>query len=130
MPRRTLVVAGTDISGWRGVVVYESDDQGRFRDITRGWNWSREAHQHYEVQDLRDGSYWVPASTHPPGSWAHRTAITGSSPAGTRPVNPGGTEYRPTGTYFWIPNASIPQTLTPGGTTNAVECNAPGSYPP
>jgi hypothetical protein len=128
MPR-TLVVSGVYMSTWPGVRVVQFNN-GQFHDITDQWSWSQEPHQHYEVNALQNGSYWVPVSTNPPRAWYGATPVVGTQPAGNQPVNPNGTEYRPTATYIWIPNASIPPQLVPGRTSNSVVCHPPNNYPP
>lgn len=126
----TLYLSGTTIASWQGVEVWQSN-AGVFQNITNTWNWSTTPHQHYQVSAVvAGGSYWVPVSTNPPTGWGGSTLVTGTSPGGSRPVNPAGTEYRPNGTYFWIPTASIPHNIVPGGTTNAVVCHAPQQHPP
>ncbi|GGS58551.1 hypothetical protein [Actinokineospora fastidiosa] len=122
----TLSVAGTTIAGWPGVEVYGSNGDGTFRRL-HGWDWSTTAHWHYQVATFDTGSYWVPASTHPPRSWEPTTLITGDRPVDSRGVNPSGTEYRPSGLYLWIP--AIPRGYTTGRTNNRVQCNAP-QHPP
>jgi hypothetical protein len=126
MPRRTLVVPGTEMQGWVGVEVWQSDN-GTFQQIPN-WNWSSTPHQHYEVfvDPNGNGSYWVPVSTSPPGVWGGSTLV---EPHGTT-VNPNSTEYRPNGTYIWIPNNSIPAQFVPGQTADSVICNHPNAYPP
>ncbi|MEL6575852.1 MAG: hypothetical protein AAFQ81_08165 [Pseudomonadota bacterium] len=128
MPR-TLAVSGVDIAEWPGVAVWRCTTSGD-RDITSTWSWSSTPHQHYEVLRLRGGSYWVPVSTNPPRSWRGSSLVVGTTPQGSQPVNPSGNEYRPIGTYIWIPDGSIPGTLTPGITSNTVVCNVPPTYPP
>jgi len=128
MPK-TLVVSGHDLAQWAGVEVWQGDD-GHFQNITAYWDWSTTPHQHYEVLTLADGSYWVPASTHPPVIWGGSKLILGTKPQGPQPVNSNGTEYRPDTTYIWIPKASIPSRLTPGITTNTVRCSSPQQHPP
>lgn len=122
---RTIFRPGTEIQHWSGVQVWQRQ-QGQFQNITLTWNWSTTQHQHYEVNALPTGSYWIPVSTKPP--WRHSVRVKGTAPAKDRPVNPHGTEYRPNQTYIWIPRESIPQQV--GDTTNRVDCDYPHSYPP
>ncbi|TDF82377.1 hypothetical protein [Pseudomonas sp. H9] len=128
MPR-TLYISGTTIRSWPHVRVWQRN-HGQYGDITAQWSWSNQPHQHYEVLTLQDGSWWVPVSTNPPHSWGGSTPVTGTLPTGQQPVDPDHVESRPTGTYIWIPNGSIPVNLTPGVTSNCVVCNAPAAYPP
>lgn len=128
MPR-TLFLTGETIASWPGVKVFQYNN-GNWEDITAKWSWSQEHHQHYEVKALAEGSYWVPVSTNPPKVWDGATPVAGSMPKGAQPVDPGGKEYRPTATYIWIPNASIPANIKPGITSNSVICHAPDTYPP
>ncbi|SDI55935.1 hypothetical protein SAMN04487926_11949 [Paraburkholderia steynii] len=130
MPR-TLVVPGDILKSWTGVEVWQRQ-KGRFVDITHEWSWPETVHQHYEVSVVaeKDGSYWVPASTHPPKVWFGETLIEGTTPRGSRPVNRDDNEYRPNQTYIWIPNGSIPYNYVCGSTTNAVVCKAPSDYRP
>ncbi|WLG96648.1 hypothetical protein [Pseudomonas sp. FP198] len=128
MPR-TLVVSGTTMRNWPQVRVWQRN-HGHYMDVTGHWSWSNQPHQHYEVLALQGGSWWVPVSTTPPHVWGGETPVTGTQPTGVQPVNPYHVEFRPTGTYIWIPNGSIPGHLTPGGTSNTVVCQAPATYPP
>jgi hypothetical protein len=129
MPRE-MYLPGEQISTWDGVRVFQPID-GQFIDITDQWSWSADHHEHYEVKAIPSarGSYWVPVSTNPPKVWGDSTRVTGTKPPGGHPVNPGGNEFRPTGTYIWIPNASIPASIFPGESTNWVVCHPPASYP-
>ncbi|MBM3116210.1 hypothetical protein [Jeongeupia naejangsanensis] len=127
---RVISLPGTQIAGWHGVQVWRLDRDGYYSDVTDRWNFSTTPHHHYEVRRLATGSFYCPVSTNPPGSWQLPVAVVGTAPAGGHPVNPNGTEYRPTGTYFWIPNAAIPRTIVPGENSNAVVCNCPDEYPP
>ncbi len=130
---RTLNVSGKEINKWGGARVFKwSDSQDNYRDITDDWDWSSDIHWHYEVKEFSGvGSYWVPASTHPPATWGGARLIVGTEPEGYAPVNPNPKrpEYRPKGTYFWIPETSIPDTKSPGRNSNRVECNPPESAP-
>ena len=126
---RTLYVDGTGMAQWPGVSVWQSDGGGDFENISNTWTWAPGLHQHYEVQALDTGSYWVQVSTHLPHSWDSATLVEGSRPAGRHPVNPARTEYRASGTYIWIPNDAIPDDLVPGITTNRVICNPPAQAP-
>lgn len=128
MPR-TLYVPGTVIRDFPNVHVWQRNN-GHYEDITAKWSWSTDYHEHYEVLELKGGSWWVPVSTKPPQFWGGKTPITGTTPAGSKPVDPGHKEYRPTGTYIWIPTGSIAAYLTPGISTNTVVCDAPAAYPP
>lgn len=128
MPR-TLYVPGTMIKDWPQVRVWQRN-HGQYGDVTAQWSWSNQHHEHYEVLALPDGSWWVPVSTNPPQSWGGETPVTGTKPYGMQPVDPNHVEFRPTGTYIWIPNGSIPAFLTPGESTNTVVCQAPAAYPP
>lgn len=125
---RTLYVTGQDISRWAGVQVWQGH-RGVFHNITNTWNWSKTSHQHYEVVRYDNGSFWVPASTHPPAIWGGYTPIIGTMPPGQQPVNPQGNEFRPDTTYIWIPNGSIPQHIIPGITSNRVVCGYPLYHP-
>jgi hypothetical protein len=127
MPRE-IYRPGKVIGDWDGVRVFKKID-GQFIDITKQWSWSDDAHEHYEVKAIPNarGSYWVPVSTNPPKVWGDYTKVIGTNDTGGYPVNPGGKEFRPTGTYIWIPDASI--TVETGESTNSVVCNPPASYP-
>ncbi|BBD57438.1 hypothetical protein NIES2109_02040 [Nostoc sp. HK-01] len=122
----TIYRPGTEIKHWHGVEVWQRQ-QGEFQNITLIWSWSTTEHQHYEVNNLPTGSYWIPVSTNPPSAW-HPVKVQGTVPPGVRPVNPNGTEYRPDQTYIWIPRESTPQLV--GTTTNRVDCDCPHNYPP
>lgn len=122
----TLTVKGTTIAAWPGVEVYGSNGDGTFRRLN-GWDWSPTEHWHYQVAAFDNGSYWVPASTHPPREWEPTTRIVGDHPVGSRGVNPTGKEFRPSGLYIWIP--AIPAGYTTGQTSNRVRCNGP-QHPP
>lgn len=128
MPR-TLYVSGLTIGSWPQVRVWQRN-HGQYGDVTAQWSWSNQPHQHYEVLALDDGSWWVPVSTNPPRTWGGSTPVTGTQPTGMQPVDPDHVEYRPTGTYIWIPKDSIPAKYTPGVTSNTVVCQAPTDYPP
>jgi len=126
---RTLYVPGTWIGNWPGVRVWQRN-HGQYADITAHWNWSSQYHEHYEVLALQNGAWWVPVSTNPPHFWGGSTPVIGTQPPGVQPVDPNHVEFRPIGTYIWIPNGSIPGHLVPGVTTNTVICHAPTAYPP
>jgi hypothetical protein len=127
---RSMYMPGKEIGSWDEVQVFQRID-GQFIDITDQWSWSDDYHEHYEVKAIYNaqGSYWVPVSTNPPKLWGKSTKVTGTKPEGNSPVNPNGSEFRPTATYFWIPEASIPARLTLGINTNTVACHPPAGYP-
>jgi hypothetical protein len=128
MPR-TLVVSGTAMSTWEGVRVWEGQGHNHhFQNITATWTWPQNPHPHYEVHASANGSYWVQVTNHPP--LVGYTPVIGTQPPGNKPVNPNGTEWRRNRTYIWIPNTSIPPNLSPGYTTNQVNCGHPTQYPP
>ncbi|SDI09317.1 hypothetical protein SAMN05192558_101660 [Actinokineospora alba] len=122
---RTLNVAGVTMANWPGVMVLKSDGHGGFVQDDE-WNWSREIHWHYEVASFDEGSYWVPASSHPP-RWWDKVLIEGDAPTSGTKVNPKGTEYRPNGVFIWIP--ALPPQVGPGKTDNKVKCDPPKSAP-
>lgn len=123
---KTLYLPGMVIASWHGVAVYEDDGNGDFRRCNN-WYWSTGYHQHYEVARHDSGSYWVPASTHPPHSWTRPVPIEGDQPVTRGGVNPSGSEYRPDGVYIWIPR--VPGDYTPGQSNNCVACRPPLAPP-
>lgn len=119
---RTLVVAYAQLVGEPGVSVV---DATAGTDVTRTFVGSDTAHQHYEVRHCTNGAWWVPASTHPPREWERPILITGNGG-----VNPGRNEYRPSGIYFWIPEAAIRNLgLTPGDSRGDVADAHPPNCP-
>lgn len=126
-----ITLSGAQISRWPGVQVWRLDNQDQYHNVTRRWNFSDTPHHHYEVVRLNTGSFYCPVSTNPPAFWQLPVPVIGTAPAVPGSVvNPNGNEFRPTGTYFWIPAGSIPRGTVPGSTVNDVICNCPHVYPP
>lgn len=125
-----LFLPGTTIANWPGVQIFQRQNNV-FVNITNHWNWSTTPHPHYQVRIEPDGgSYWVPASTTPPTWWPGPMRVTGEPTPVTLPVNPGNDEYRPQGTYIYIPYGAIPVGYGPSQTGNWVRCRYPHHYPP
>lgn len=103
-----LLARGVDIWSAPGTEMWQRDDVGSYMEIGEGWSWSVTKHYHYLVKliDNPPGGYWVPVSTHPPAKWKNWwTAIEGSYPPGAYPLNKASNQFRPIGTFIWIPKS-------------------------
>lgn len=134
-----LLASGVDIWRAQGTEMWQTDDKGAYAEIGEHWSWSTTKHYHYLVQTIDNppGGYWVPASTHPPAfmkKWW--TPIEGTYPLGNNPLNIDSREYRPTGTFIWIPRSFMSKGhqnhFVLGDRSNYVVCkeSAPTAYPP
>lgn len=125
---RTLFIRGTTIANWRGAEVWKNEDNKRWRNITNSWSWSESEHVHREVAKFDDGSYWVPTATNAPGTWTAEEVRRASD---HKRISDPNDEYRPSGTYIWIPEQSITESrYVPGVGGVDVWCSAPKEHPP
>jgi hypothetical protein len=125
MMPRNMIVAGTDVAAWPGVEVVQRERTGQFAAV-HGWPWSANAHPYYEVAQMPEGSYWVPASTNQQ-DFVKPLPIVGEPDLVRNSVNPGGNEFRPEGIYIWIPYIAADVGLVT--TDNRVKCVPPGVPP-